>query len=67
MSQVCHYVKKMREKLEENMKCLQPDPKVTGIKGDAHNDFGKLWDLTVVTQQRTFQKFYYFFFILLSF
>lgn len=42
------------------MKCLQPDPKVTRIKGDTHNDFGKVWDLIIVTQKRTFQKFYYF-------
>lgn len=41
MPHVCHYAKERRERLQENLKCLLPDPKVIGIKGETQNNFSK--------------------------
>lgn len=60
MPHVCHYAKERRERLQENLKCLLPDPKVIGIKGETQNNFSKFWDLNIVTQRRTSEKFYKF-------
>lgn len=60
MPHVRHYAKERRERLQENLKCLLPDPKVIGIKGETQNNFSKFWDLNIVTQRRTSEKFYKF-------